>query len=320
MSKTVEELDLAAADAEATRIDHEPPRLRKPSWFHRKGSLIFTISVFLLSLIVVGVVAYFLFGLSVWSVLGTQVICVLISCSVHITFAWERVVVLRFGNFSRIANPGLYFTIPIIEQVALHVDQRIHATPFLNERALTSDLAPIDVDAVVFWMVWDARRAYTQVVDYPEAVSWSAQTALRDAIGQVSLTDVPIKRLQIDHEVQERLDRKVEDWGITIISVEIRDIMLPNDLQNAMSKAAQAERERDARIILAEAEKEASIMFVEAAEVYKDSDVALQLWVANLLCVGMKDNGSLVVVPSSIVENASLLEKGARALKDITAQ
>lgn len=319
MPSSIEEIELKRADAEASRIESEQPKPKKHPWIHRKGSVIFTLSVFLLSLLIIGIVVYLIFGLSIWGIIGVLIACVLISCSVHITFAWERVVVLRFGNFSRIAQPGLYFTIPIIEQVALHVDQRIHATPFLNERALTSDLAPIDIDAVVFWMVWDAKRAYTQVVDYPEAVSWSAQTALRDAIGRVSLTDVPIKRVQIDHEVQEQLDRKVEDWGISIISVEIRDIMLPSDLQDSMSKAAQAERERDARIILAEAEKEASAMFVEAAEVYEGSDVALQLRVANLLCDGMKENGSLVVIPSSIADNAALLEKGAKAMKEMTS-
>lgn len=318
MQPTIEENNLAAADAEAAKIDQDSPRPKKRPWLHRKGSLVFSISVFLLSLIIVGLIAYFLFGITVWSVLGTLVMCALITSSIHFAFTWERIVVLRFGNFSRIVNPGLYFTIPIIEQVALHADQRINATPFLNERALTSDLAPIDVDAVIFWMVWDAKRAYTQVVDYPVAVAWSAQTALRDAIGQVSLTDVPIKRQQIDYEVQERLDKKVEDWGITIISVEIRNIMLPDDLQNAMSKAAQAERERDARIIIAEAEKEAASMFVEAAELYKDSDIALQLRVANLLCEGMKDNNSLVIVPSSIADNASLLEKGVRVMRDMT--
>lgn len=319
MPSSIEEIELKRADAEASRIENEQSKPKKHPWIHRKGSVIFTLSVFLLSLLIIGIVVYLIFGLSIWGIIGVLIACVLISCSVHITFAWERVVVLRFGNFSRIAQPGLYFTIPIIEQVALHVDQRIHATPFLNERALTSDLAPIDIDAVVFWMVWDAKRAYTQVVDYPEAVSWSAQTALRDAIGRVSLTDVPIKRVQIDHEVQEQLDRKVEDWGISIISVEIRDIMLPSDLQDSMSKAAQAERERDARIILAEAEKEASAMFVEAAEVYEGSDVALQLRVANLLCDGMKENGSLVVIPSSIADNAALLEKGAKAMKEMTS-
>lgn len=318
IAKNPAEVELAEADAEAARIESEPPKPKRHPWAKRKGAIIFAVSVFLVSLLICGSLAFWLFGFSIWAAIGVLIVCALLSCSIRIAFAWERVVVLRFGNFSRIAQPGLYFTIPVIEQVALHVDQRINATPFLNERALTSDLAPIDIDAVVFWMVWDAKRAYTQVADYPEAVSWSAQTALRDAIGQVSLTDVPIKRLQIDHEVQERLDRKVEDWGISIISVEIRDIMLPSDLQDAMSKAAQAERERDARIILAEAEKEASAMFVEAAEVYKDSEIGLQLRIANLLCEGMKETGGMVVVPSSIVENAALLEKGTRMLEDIT--
>lgn len=295
-------------------FEHEKTPVRKKHpWFKRRGSFIFNASVFVASGLFFCGVGMLAFGL--WAVPCGVVLSALVSNTVHIGFVWERVIVLRFGNFSRVAGPGLYVTIPIIEQIALHIDQRINTTSFLNERALTSDLAPVDVDAVVFWMVWDAKQAYTQVVDYPSAVSWSAQTALRDAIGRIDLTDVPVKRLQIDHEVQECLDRKVENWGISIISVEIRDIVLPDDLQGAMSRAAQAERERDARIILAEAEKEAACMFVEAAEIYKESATALQLRMANLLYEGVKDSGGMVVVPSSFVESAAAVEKMARLIK-----
>ena len=261
--------------------EEKTPARKKPTWLKRRGALVFNLAVFAVVALLLGGAGMLAFG--PWAIPFALVLGAFAANAVHIAFVWERAVILRFGNFSRIAEPGLYFTIPIVEQIALHVDQRINATSFLNERALTSDLAPVDVDAVVFWMVWDAKQAYTQVADYPSAVSWSAQTALRDAIGRISLTDMPVKRLQIDHEVQERLDRKVADWGISIISVEIRDIVLPDDLQGAMSKAAQAERERDARIILAEAEKEAACMFVEAAETYEESEVALQLRMANLL-------------------------------------
>lgn len=279
----------------------------------RKGAIVFGAALFLVG----GIVAFLLSShfVGLWGLLIGLIVGGLLACSVHIAFEWERVVILRYGTFSRIAQPGIYITIPIIEQVVLHVDQRINATPFLNERALTSDLAPVDVDAVVFWMVWDPKQAYTQVVDYPSAVSWSAQTALRDAIGQIDLTDVPMKRQQIDHEVQVSLERKVSDWGISIISVEIRDIAMPDDLQNAMSRAAQAERERDARIILAEAEKEAANMFVEAARSYDGCETALQLRVANLLYEGVKDNGGLVIVPSSFAESSSVIEKTARLMK-----
>lgn len=239
----------------------------------------------------------------------------LTSSSIHIALTWERVIILRFGRFSRIVEPGLYFTIPIVEQIAIRVDQRINTTPFLNEHALTSDLAPVDVDAVVFWMVWDAKQAYTQVSEYKSAVAWSAQTALRDAIGHINLTDVPMRRQQIDHEIQEALERKVSDWGISIISVEIRDISMPDSLQSAMSQAAQAERERDARIILAEAEKEVSHMFVEAAQTYKENDIALHLRTTNLLYEGVKDNSGLVIVPSSFSESINTLEKMTESLK-----
>lgn len=283
------------------------PRRSRGGWAKRKGAIVFNVAVFVLCMLILGIIGYFAAG--GWGVLIALPISAYLSNCVHIAFAWERVVILRFGGFSRIATPGLYFTLPIVEQVALHVDQRVNVTPFLNEQALTSDLAPVNVDAVVFWMVWDAEAAYTQVVDYPSAVSWSAQTALRDAIGQISLTDVPVKRLQIDHEVQERLDRKVADWGISIISVEIRDIVMPDDLQGAMSKAAQAERERDSRIILAEAEKEAADMFVEAARSYQDCETALQLRMANLLYEGVKEHGGLVVIPSSLVDSVAAMEK-----------
>lgn len=235
--------------------------------------------------------------------------------AVRIAYEWERVIVLRFGHFHRVVKPGLYFTIPIVEQVVLHVDQRICVTPFLNEHALTSDLAPVDVDAVVFWMVWDAKSAYTQVVDYPMAVSWSAQTALRDAIGCIDLTDLPMKRKQLDHEIQESLEQKVSDWGISVISVEIRDVRIPSDLQDAMSRAAQAERERDARIMLAEAEKEVSRMFVEAAEIYEGNDSALLLRTANLLYEGVKDSGGMIVVPSSFTDSIGEIERWARKAK-----
>lgn len=283
------------------------PRKAKSNLRKRSGAVVFSATVFAFALVVAGLGFYQLAG---WlGLIPAFLLALLVASSIHIAFAWERIVILRFGSFSRIANPGLYFTIPVIEQIALHVDQRINVTPFLNERALTSDLAPVDVDAVVFWMVWDAKQAYTQVVDYPSAVSWSAQTALRDAIGQISLTDVPVKRLQIDHEVQERLDRKLADWGISVISVEIRDIVMPDDLQSAMSKAAQAEREKDARIILAEAEKETSFMFVEAAKTYGEPEAALKLRIANLLYEGVKDNGGLVIVPSSFSDSLSAVEK-----------
>lgn len=283
------------------------PRKAKSNLRKRSGAVVFSATVFAFALVVAGLGFYQLAG---WlGLIPAFLLALLVASSIHIAFAWERIVILRFGSFSRIVNPGLYFTIPVIEQIALHVDQRINVTPFLNERALTSDLAPVDVDAVVFWMVWDAKQAYTQVVDYPSAVSWSAQTALRDAIGQISLTDVPVKRLQIDHEVQERLDRKLADWGISVISVEIRDIVMPDDLQSAMSKAAQAEREKDARIILAEAEKETSFMFVEAAKAYGEPEAALKLRIANLLYEGVKDNGGLVIVPSSFSDSLSAVEK-----------
>lgn len=294
----------------------DPPREPSTSltrrFMMRKGSYLLAATLFLAT--------SSLLAAALWPALAwlAVVVAAIVGCIaagvVRIAYEWERVVVLRFGQFSRVVGPGLYFTIPIIEQVVLHVDQRISTTPFLNEHALTSDLAPVDVDAVVFWMVWDAKAAYTQVVNYPVAVSWAAQTALRDSIGRIGLTDLPMKRKQLDHEIQDSLEQKVADWGISVISVEIRDIRIPGDLQDAMSRAAQAERERDARIMLAEAEKEISQMFVEAAETYQGNDAALLLRTANLLYEGVKDSGGMIVVPSSFTESVGEIERLAKRM------
>lgn len=279
----------------------------------RKGAYLLAAALFCVASCLSGFLLAKVMGL--FAVVPAAVIGWFAADAIRIAYEWERVIVLRFGHFHRVVKPGLYFTIPIVEQVVLHVDQRICVTPFLNEHALTSDLAPVDVDAVVFWMVWDAKSAYTQVVDYPTAVSWSAQTALRDAIGRIDLTDLPMKRKQLDHEIQESLEQKVSDWGISVISVEIRDIRIPGDLQDAMSRAAQAERERDARIMLAEAEKEVSHMFVEAAEIYEGNDSALLLRTANLLYEGVKDSGGMIVVPSSFTESIGEIERLAKKVK-----
>lgn len=295
-------------------IGHKPPVTNapksRPHWFKRRGATLFSAIVFLVAFVALSALLWAPVGL--WALPWAALFGVLCMASVHMAYEWERVVILRLGNYSRVASGGIYFTIPIFEQVALHVDQRIRTTTFLNEHALTSDLAPVNVDAVVFWMVWGAKEAYTQVEDFPNAVSWAAQTALRDAIGKINLTDVPMKRKQMDHEVQEHLEQKLSDWGISIISVEIRDIVLPEDLQNAMSRAAQAERERDARIILAESEKESSHMFVEAAEAYKDNETALQLRIANLLYEGVRGSGSMVVVPSTFADSVAAIETAAK--------
>jgi regulator of protease activity HflC (stomatin/prohibitin superfamily) len=253
--------------------------------------------------------------MSAWVIIGAICAGILASSTIRIAQQWEKAVILRLGKYSRVAGPGLFFVVPIIEHVTLCVDQRIAVTPFVVEETLTADLVSVDVDAVLFWLVWDARRACVEVENYPKAVAWSAQTALRDAIGRVNIAELATRRKQIDVQLQETLSEKTEPWGISIISVEIRDITIPQELQNAMSKEAQAERERNARIILAEVEKDISEMFVEAAEVYDKNDRAMQLRTMNLIYESLKEKGGLIVAPSAFSEGFNNIEDVVKKLR-----
>ena len=222
--------------------------------------------------------------------------------SVHVCLEWERAVIMRLGRFSRLAGPGIFFSIPLIEFCTLRVDQRTIATPFGAEEALTSDLVPLDVDAVLFWMIWDPEKACTEVEDCRFAVALTAQTALRDAIGRASVSNVVMRRHQLDQELQEAVEAKVTDWGITVLSVEIRDIIIPKELQGVMSLEAQAECRKNARIALMEAERDVSAILQEVAETYSHDDIALSLRKMHLTYEGMQDNGSSLVVPSAYSE------------------
>lgn len=224
------------------------------------------------------------------------------STSVHVVPEWERVVILRFGKFRKVVGPGLYACIPFVDSSAMHVDQRIMATPFSAEAALTADLVPVDVDAILFWMVWDAKKACLEVKNYPNAVLRSSQTALRDAIGRLGLADISTRRKQIDHELGKMLDSKCEAWGITVLSVEIRDIVVPEELQDALSREAQAERERNARVMLAEVEKDISEMFVDAADVYAKNSDAMRLRAMSLAYEGICESGGVVLAPSDLAD------------------
>jgi regulator of protease activity HflC (stomatin/prohibitin superfamily) len=227
------------------------------------------------------------------------------SC-IRIAPQWERVAILRFGRFNRIAGPGLYVLIPFFEYTAIHVDQRVMTSSFSAEAALTADLVPVDVDAILFWMVWNAERACLEVKNYPKAVLFSAQTALRDALGQTDLAELSMRRRQLDHELEATLAKKCEDWGITVLSVEIRDIMIPFELQDALSKEAQASRERDARLIIAEVEKDISEFFVEAARTYESYPIALKLRAMNLAYEGAKDGKGMLLMPSDLADSFDL--------------
>lgn len=221
---------------------------------------------------------------------------------VHVCMDWERAVVMRLGKFNRLAGPGLFFTIPLLEFCTLRVDQRMNVTPFGAEEALTSDLVPLDVDAVLFWVIWDPEKACTEVEDCYFAVALSAQTALRDAIGRASLQNVVMRRHQLDQELRDAVEKKVSDWGISIVSVEVRDLIIPKELQGIMSLEAQAECRKSARITLMEAEKDLSAILDDVAQTYGHDEIALSLRKMHLTYEGMQDNDGTFVVPSAYGE------------------
>jgi len=245
------------------------------------------------------------------AVLGAWVF-VLTLIGIYILFAlkvanqWEKAVVLRFGKFHGLKGPGMFWIIPIVDSVTSWIDHRVIVTSFSAEKTLTKDTVPVDVDAVLFWVVWDAEKAALEVKDYQSAISWSAQTALRDIIGRKMLADILVGRSSIDEELQHVIDERTTPWGITVQSVEIRDILIPQVLEDAMSRQAQAERERQARVILGESEKQIAMSFAEASEAYINNPVALHLRGMNMLFEGLKEKGALVIVPSSAVDTMNL--------------
>ncbi|MCU0917072.1 MAG: slipin family protein [Planctomycetes bacterium] len=226
---------------------------------------------------------------------------------------WERFVILRLGKFHRLKGPGLFFIIPIVETIAQVVDMRIRATDFSSESTLTKDTVPVNVDAICFWMAWDAKKAVLEVQDFYQAIILSAQTALRDIIGTHELADMLTHRGELGRRLREILDEKTNPWGITVQSVEIRDIIIPKDLEAAMSKQAQAERERQARIILGTAETEIAEKFAQAAKQYEHHPGAMHLRGMNMLFEGLKEKGSMIIVPSSALETMNLGAMGGLA-------
>ena len=219
---------------------------------------------------------------------------------------WEKAVVLRLGRFHGLRGPGLFWLIPIVDTIPSWIDHRVMVTPFSAEKTLTKDTVPVDVDAVLFWVVWDAEKAALEVKDYQVAIAWSAQTALRDIIGRMMLADILTGRSAIDAELQHIIDERTTPWGVTVQSVEIRDIVIPPGLEDAMSRQAQAERERQARVILGESEKQIAASFAEASLAYIDNPTALHLRAMNMLFEGLKEKGALVIVPSSAVDTMNL--------------
>ena len=238
--------------------------------------------------------------------LASTILALIIAPSIQIAYQWERAVVLRFGKFRALRKPGIFFVVPVIDKVARFVDQRVRVTDFSAETTLTSDTVPVNVDAIAFWMVWDAQKAVLEVERFEDAVILSAQTALRNAIGKNDLANLLSERDRLGHEIQKVLDEKTSAWGITTQAVEIRDIIIPKDLEDAMSRQAQAERERQSRIILGTAETEIAEKFARASAHYINNPVALHLRAMNMVYEGLRQKGSMIIVPSSAVETMGL--------------
>jgi regulator of protease activity HflC (stomatin/prohibitin superfamily) len=226
--------------------------------------------------------------------------------AIRVVRQWEKVAVLRFGRYVGLRGPGIFFITPVVDVLSRYVDQRVRVTKVTAESALTCDTVPVNVDAIVFWVVWNAEKSILEVENFMEAITLSAQTALRESIGRHELAQMITDRETLGHELQRILDEKTNPWGITVQSVEIRDVRIPQALEDAMSRQAQAERERQARIILGQAETEISEKFEQAAHVYVDNPVALHLRAMNMLYEAIKEKGSMVVVPSSAVETMGL--------------
>ncbi len=250
-------------------------------------------------------------GLTAWSQNPWPVIAlglggVYLLFSIKVASQWEKAAVLRLGAYRGLRGPGLFTIVPIVDTVSDFIDQRIRVTEVKAESTLTRDAVPVFVDAIVFWVVWNAEKSILEVQDFGHAIGMSAQTALRESIGRHMLTDMVTDRESLGRELQKILDQKTNPWGVTVQSVEIRDVSIPQGLEDAMSREAQAQRERHARIILSTAETEISEKFAQAAEMYRDNPVALHLRAMNMLYEAIKEKGSMVIVPSSAVETMGL--------------
>jgi regulator of protease activity HflC (stomatin/prohibitin superfamily) len=231
---------------------------------------------------------------------------VIAALSPRVAKQWEKAVVLRLGRYIGLRGPGLFWVMPLIDSVSTYIDQRIITTNFAAEETLTADTVPVNVDAVLFWMVYDPEKAALEVQDYGQAVSWAAQTALRDIIGRTALTDMLRGREKIEDELQRLIDERTTPWGVTVQSVEMRDVVIPDALQDAMSREAQASREKQARIILGQAEVEIAKLFEQAAAAYHENPTALHLRAMNMLYEGLKEKGAMMIVPSTAVESMGM--------------
>ena len=230
----------------------------------------------------------------------------LLAASIKIASQWERVVVLRLGRFKALRGPGMFFIIPLVDVIPYWIDIRVITSSFKAEKTLTKDTVPVDVDAVLFWRVIDAQKAALDVEDYHNAIAWAAQTALRDVIGKTTLADMLEGREKISQDLGRIIEERSQPWGVNVISVELKDVLIPPALEDAMSMQAQAERERQARIILGDSERQVAVKFQEAARTYADDPTAFHLRAMNMLYEGLKQNSTIVIVPSTAVETMNL--------------
>jgi regulator of protease activity HflC (stomatin/prohibitin superfamily) len=271
----------------------------------------FAVLIFFVILIVGVVIAYTMIGIenvvaAEWVMVIAFVVALLVSNAIKVANPWDRAVILRLGSFHALKGPGIFFIIPIIDTIPYWIDTRVITTSFKAEKTLTKDTVPVDVDAVLFWRVLDSKKAALEVADYQSAIQWASQTALRDVIGKTMLSEMLEGRDKISSILQTIIDERTEPWGIKVNSVEVKDVLIPSSLEDAMSMQAQAERERQARVILGDSEKQVAKKFEEAALSYANNPVALHLRAMNMLYEGLKENSTIVIVPSTAVETMQL--------------
>ena len=291
------------SELEAIRISDKETRTRIPG----VALLVFFVLVLLAGLAVFLLVNYDARDIWVWLTAGTSaLIATYVLLALKVADQWEKAVVLRLGRFTGLRGPGIFWIVPVIDRIPVWIDHRVMVTAFSAEKTLTKDTVPVDVDAVLFWLVWDAEKAALEVENYRVAIAWAAQTALREVIGQMDLADILIGRARMDRDLQKIIDERTTPWGVTVQSVEIRDVVIPQELEDAMSRQAQAERERQARVILGESEKQIAQSFADASQAYLNNPTALHLRAMNMLFEGLKEKGALVIVPSSAVDTMNL--------------
>lgn len=271
----------------------------------------FAILIFIVMLGIGAALAYATYRVSadfkgIWILGAAVVLALVVSSAIQVADQWNRAVVLRLGKFRSLQGPGLFLIIPLIDTIPYWIDIRVLTSSFKAEKTLTKDTVPVDVDAVLFWKILDPKKAALDVADYQSAVSWASQTALRDVIGKTMLSDMLEGRDKISSVLQKIIDERTEPWGINVISVEVKDVLIPPALEDAMSMQAQAERERQARVILGDSERQVAEKFGEAAKTYANDPIALHLRAMNMLYEGLKANSTIVIVPSTAIESMQL--------------